>query len=164
MLSYLTAAYDDNGVGMHNGLTVSSKSVRYEFTLTLLQQHEFESIIIRIVMRACPALAVSAVPSVVDCVGCVAVAVVVLVGAVATHVEDNTAAGLSFSHEELYQDYPSPDPQTGAGGEYPTGYEGGYFGPGAGGYPGGGYGAGAYEVEPSRQIMVRKVSPVLASL
>ena len=75
-----------------------------------------------------------------------------------------TAAGLSFSHEKLHQDYPSPDPQTGAGGGYPTGYEGGYPGPGAGGYPGGGYGAGAYEVEPSRQIMVRKVSPVLASL
>ena len=39
-------------------------------------------------MRACPALAVSAVASAVDCVACVAVVVVASVGAVATHVED----------------------------------------------------------------------------
>ena len=74
------------------------------------------------------------------------------------------AAGRSFSHEDLYKDYPGPDQQAGAGGGYPAaGYDAGYPGSGAGGYPGGGYGAGAYEVEPSRQIMVRNVSrPVLA--
>ena len=55
--------------------------------------------------------------------------------------------------------------QAGAGGGYPAGYEAGYPGSGAGGYPGSGYGAGAYEVEPSRQIIVRHVScSVLASL
>jgi hypothetical protein len=72
--------------------------------------------------------------------------------------------GRKFSHEDLYQDYPGPDQQTGAGG-YAPGYETGYPGPGAAGFGGGGYGVGAYDVEPSRQIMVRNVSrPVLASL
>ena len=75
------------------------------------------------------------------------------------------ATGRSFSHEDLYKDYPGPDQQAGAGGGYPAGYETGYPGPGAGGYPGGGYGVGAYEVEPSRQIMVCNVShPIPASL
>ena len=39
-------------------------------------------------MQACPALAVSAVAFVVECVACMAVAVAASVGAVAIHVED----------------------------------------------------------------------------
>ena len=39
-------------------------------------------------MRVCPALAVSAVASAVDCVACVVVAVVASVDVAATHVED----------------------------------------------------------------------------
>ena len=76
-----------------------------------------------------------------------------------------TTGGRNFSHEDLYKNYPIPDPQAGAGGGYPAGCDAGYAEPGASGYPGGGYGVGAYEVEPSRQIMVRNVSrPALASL
>ena len=66
-------------------------------------------------------------------------------------------------NEDLYKDYPGPDQQAGTGGGYPAGYDAGYAGPGAGGCPGGVYGAGAYEVEPSHQIMVCNVSrPVRA--
>ena len=113
-------------------------------------------------MRACPALAVFAVVFAAHCVGCVVVAVVVSVDEVVTQVEDTLP--VAAASLDLYKDYPGPDQQAGTGGGYPAGYDAGYPGSGAGGYPGGGYGAGAYEVEPSRQIMVRNVSrPVLAS-
>jgi len=68
----------------------------------------------------------------------------------------HAGAGRSFSAQDLYQDYPGPDQQTG---EYvAAGYEPGYTGTGfGGGGGGGGYGVGAFESEPSRQIMVRNL-------
>jgi len=73
----------------------------------------------------------------------------------------HAAVGRSFSAQDLYQDYPGPDQQAGAGTGYGTGYEEGFGGAGgraeAGGYGVGGYGVGAYEAEPSRQIMVRNL-------
>ena len=64
--------------------------------------------------------------------------------------------GRNFSDQDLYKDYSGPDQQAG-------GYTGAYDG-----YSGGfgiSYGAGAYESEPSQQIMVRNVSclPLFAS-
>ena len=114
-------------------------------------------------MRACPALqlAVSAVASMVDCVGCVVVAVVASVVAVATHLEDTlplaaasrTRISTTFlariSRQEQEEGIPRDTRED-------------IQGQGAVAILAAGM---AYEVELSRQIMVRNVSrPILASL
>lgn len=93
-LPSLTTAYDV-GLGMYNGFdwygrVLEVREVRFAFHTIPLPRVSYP--IFRIVMRACPALAVSAVVSAAGPVACVvAFAVLASVGAaVASHVEEDT--------------------------------------------------------------------------
>ncbi|KAJ3574257.1 hypothetical protein NP233_g1895 [Leucocoprinus birnbaumii] len=66
-------------------------------------------------------------------------------------------AGRDFSNQELYADYNGPDSSGGPSGPGGGGLRMDQYGGGGGGGYGGGGGFGAYEPEPSQQIMVRNL-------
>ena len=104
-LSSLTATYDV-GLGMYNGFdwygrVLEVREVWFAFYTASPPRVSYP--IFRIVMRACPALAVSAVVSVAGRVACVvAFAVLASVGVVTTHVEEDTPQLAAASRTKTY--------------------------------------------------------------